>query len=154
MRPELSEALYQESLKPLLTNSSLIAAERWLIMSTTYPTLRVAMLHHKTGRLRVAEFDFSDWDELPPEFTLIEAETLEPLPGRKWPTGQYWFQSGWSNTPLITTPRAFLCMRGLREYHTHFQHADDSWENYRNQADFSLVALVQKVGQKFQDANV
>lgn len=154
MRLELSEALYTESLNPLLKNSSLIMAERWLIISTTYPKLRLAMVHHKTGQLRVAEFSFTGWDELPPEFSLVDAETFEPLPGKKWPTGQYWFQSGWSNTKLLVTPKPFLCMRGLREYHTHFQHADDRWENYRNHPDFSLVALVQKVGQKFQGANV
>lgn len=154
MRPELSEAIFIDGLEPLLKNHSLLAAERWAIVSTTYPLLRIAMVHHRSNRLRVAQFHCCDWDELPPEFDLLDPGSLESLPGSRWPTGQYWFQSGWSHTQLLATPKPFLCMRGLREYHTHFQHLDDEWDNYRGKPEYSLISIVQKVGQKFQDANV
>jgi len=87
---------------------------------------------------------------------LIEAETLEPLPGCKWPrdNSSRWHASGWISAAGIETPKPFMCMVGIREYHTHKSHSSDSWSNYRDLPDYSLENIVLQVAEAFQKADV
>lgn len=73
-----------------------------------------------------------------------------------WPTdvAGHWHATGWTPASGVQTNQPFMCMVGIREYHTHQSHVGDSWENYKNQAGFDLPGIVVKVTEVFQKSNV
>jgi hypothetical protein len=87
--------------------------------------------------------------------SIIDPETKQPLAVTLWPQHpNYWHPSGWSSSPLIATPKPFMCMPGIREYHTHHSHVGDSWENHKSHSDYSVIGIVTQVAQVFQKSNV
>lgn len=155
LRPEVSEELFLQGVTQFLDNPVLLMDRGWLILESMYPRFTITMHHRRTGKLRTFQFTFDDWNDLPPAQTIVDPDTRQPVPGNQWPQYQsYWHQSGWSNTPLITTPQPFMCMPGIREYHTHHAHGQDKWENYKGSEDYSLVGIVSQVAQVFQKSNV
>jgi hypothetical protein len=155
MHPALSKALFNEGVARLQSNPVLLVDQGWLVIKAEYPCFSLAVKHRRTGRMRVFSFTFDDWNSQPPSLRLLAAETLEELPGRLWPSGStHWHQGGWISPGGLHTPRPFLCMRGIREYHTHNQHLGDLWSNHRDDANCSLENLVLQVAEVFQQANV
>jgi hypothetical protein len=67
------------------------------------------------------------YDAQPPTAELLDADG-RPLPSDRWPReiGQ---QGIVRDHPDFGRP--FFCRRGLREYHSHFQHEDDPWDRHR-----------------------
>lgn len=155
VHPEASKELFSEGANLLQNNLTLLAERGWIVLKAEYPDLHLAVKHRKTGKLRVFALKCDGWNTQPMSLSIVSAETLEELPGRFWPYGTaHWHQSGWISGGGIETPMPFMCMRGIREYHTHKSHVDDLWANYRNTPDCSLVNLVLQVAHAFQDANV
>lgn len=151
----MSEELFLEGVARLVNNPVLLVDRGWLILDSVYPRLAITMHHRKSGKLRTFRFTFDDWNDLPPALTLIDPDTRQPALGSMWPQyGSYWHQSGWSSSPLITTTQPFMCIAGIREYHTHYSHVQDKWENYRASEDYSLDGIVTQVAQVFQKSNV
>ncbi len=127
----------------------------WLILEHTYPRLTITMHHRRTGKLRTFQFDFDTWNDEPPALGIVDPETRQAVAGALWPQYQsYWHQSSWASSPLIITPKPFMCMSGIREYHTHHAHAQDSWEKYKSSPDYSVCGIVLQVAQVFQQSNV
>jgi Predicted metal binding domain len=87
---------------------------------------------------------------------LIDAETGADLPGNLWPTdsASHWHHNGWTSAAGIATPQPFMCMAGIREYHTHSSHVGDLWENYRSSPDYDLPGILVQVAEAFQKSNV
>lgn len=156
MHPEVSRQLFEEQVKRITGNPELLLDRGWLVISCAYPLLTVAVCHRQTGKLRVFKFSFDDWNDLPPALSLVDGETGEDLSGRLWPTnGQsHWHASGWTSGGGISTDRPFMCMAGIREYHTHSSHVGDLWESYKNQPGFDLAGIVIQVTEVFQKSNV
>lgn len=154
MHPAVSAQLFDGAVGQLAGNRVLLADRGWLIAHRTFPILRVAVTHRSSGKVRVFEFGFDDWNDQPPQLRLVNAETLAALPGDQWPTnGSYWHHSGWSGT--VGTPNApFMCMPGIREYHHHSSHVNDLWTNYKHLDAFSLGGIVGQVAEVFQKSNV
>jgi Predicted metal binding domain len=43
------------------------------------------------------------------------------------------------------TGHVFVCMRGIREFHTHPSHVNANWNNYRGQDGMSLVGILMQL---------
>jgi len=156
MHPEVSRQRFQEHVKRIAGNPDLLLDRGLLVLTSCCPVLTIAARHRATGKVRVFRFSFDDWDDLPPSLVLIDAETAQELPGNLWPTDNqsHWHPSGWTSAAGISTPQPFMCMAGIREYHTHNSHVSDSWENYKNQSAFDLPGIVIQVTEVFQKSNV
>ena len=156
MLSQLAEELFREGVERISRNHSLLADRGWLVLSSTYPVFRVAVRHSRTGKVRVFEFLLDDWNDQPPALQLVDAETLELLPGCRWPgdNSSRWHATGWISAAGIETTKPFMCMVGIREYHTHKSHSNDIWTNYRDLPDYSLENIVLQVAEAFQKADV
>lgn len=156
MHPEVSKQLFEEEVGKILANADLLVERGWLVLIASYPEFTVAVKHRKTSRIRVFRFVFDDWNDLPPKLSLVDGETLQDLPGTMWPTNglSHWHHSGWTSASGITTSQPFMCMAGIREYHTHQSHVSDSWENHKSQGGFDLGGIVSRVTEVFQKSDV
>jgi hypothetical protein len=88
-----------------------------------------------TTRFRV---HCDEWSSLPPSIIWLDehgnlTKTIASAPG-----GQ--FQQAHSGTG-----RPFVCMAGVREYHTHSSHSGDLWDNYRNRSGYDLGGIITQV---------
>jgi hypothetical protein len=156
MHPEVSRQFFEDGTKLITGNHDLLVDRGWLVLSASYPSLIIAVKHRATSKVRVFRFICDNWNDLPPALSLIDGETGQELPGSLWPTdnASHWHGSGWSPAPGINTDKPFMCMVGIREYHTHQSHVDDSWDNYKNQPGFDLPGIVVRVTEVFQKSNV
>jgi hypothetical protein len=159
MHPELSRELFKDGVEKLTHNAVLLVERGWLILCAEYPILRIAMRHRATGLLRVFELDFADWNDQPPALRVMNAETGGDLDVSQWPknppTGTYWHGGNWvSPSGLLLPGRPFMCLTGIREYHTHHAHKDDGWEQYKDLDSFTLGNIVSQVSDVFQKSHV
>lgn len=154
MHPLVASQIFDEEVGRLAANAVLLADRGWWIVQKAFPTLRVAILHRATSKIRLFEFSFDDWNDQPPSLRLLDAETLQELAGNLWPTnGSYWHHGGWSGT--VGRPgAAFMCMPGILEYHNHSSHTGDLWTNYKNLDDFTLGGIVAQVAEVYQKSHV
>ena len=124
------------------------AARGWTIVDSTYPTLAVVLRHPSSNREVEFRFHCDDWDEQPPSLTLHYPEEGRELSWEDWPRG------GWDvHQSHTSTGKPFLCLRGIREYHTHSSHLNDRWDGYRLQDTYRLRNIVDRVQQRFEDSN-
>ena len=108
--------------------------QRLIVHQRAFPLLNATILHGKSIRVRMQG---NDWDEQPPSIALLRSDGspwTEQLPGGVFNAG-----------PHSVTGRAFVCMRGSREYHTHSGHLNDKWETYRGQDGMSLVGILMQL---------
>lgn len=155
MHPEASRELFDTAVGQLRDNHVLLRERSWLILDATFPTLRIAAFHPQRKVLRVFEFNADDWNDTPLALRLVDGETGEPLPGNLWPRdGSHWHPSGWTSAAGIATPQPFMCMKGIREYHTHQSHIGDAWDNYKQLDDFTLGNVISQVMDVFEKSDV
>lgn len=119
----------------------------WTVARADFPVLDVVVKHPKSGRAFGFRFLCDGWDLVPPSFFVHDPETWEPLPWERWPQGSPFGQSH------TTTHKPFLCLPGIREYHTHESHLSDHWEPFRAAGKHKLVDIVLRVKQRFGDGN-
>jgi hypothetical protein len=124
------------------------------------PTIRPAHL------LFGVELDFTNYDIWPPSLKFADPLSREP-----WPNGMnspvnviagagmaslfIRFRPNPADPTNLTMERpvlcqgntgpAFLCMRGVREYHEHPAHSGDSWLQYRGSGVGTLFYLLDKL---------
>ena len=128
--------------------SGYVLAKGWKVVESTYPTLAVVLRHSRTARAIEFRFTCDDWDGLPPSLTLHHPDGREALSWEEWPKG------GWvvhASHPFVARP--FLCLPGIREYHTHTSHLGDSWEGFRLRGTYRLRDIIDRVQQRFEDSN-
>lgn len=125
-----------------------VLAGGWDIRSAEWPILSIVFTHPKSQRKVGFAFRFDDWDDTPPSLGLFDPATGQDLPWNLWPQG------GWSiGNPHPSTGKPFLCLPGIREYHTHSSHTGDAWDNYHARGTFTLTYIVHRVWQRFGDTN-
>jgi hypothetical protein len=124
------------------------AAAGWEVVDDAYPILAV-VLTHPTSRRRVGfRFLCDNWDELPPSLSLFDPDTGAELPWAKWPQG------GWAaGNPHPRTHKPFLCLPGIREFHTHTSHLREKWDNLQGRDTYSLLYILHRVQDRFGDSN-
>lgn len=156
MHPEVSKETFDTAVAGICANADLLTERGWLVLRTAYPEFVLAVRHRATGRVRVFRFVFDGWNSQPPSLSFLDGETFEELPGSLWPTdGQgHWHATGWQPAGGQATQRPFMCMVGIREYHTHTSHVTDDWEKYKNESGFDLGGIVSRVTEVFQNSNV
>ena len=125
-----------------------VSAKGWKIVESTYPVLAVILRHSRSTREIEFRFTCDEWDELPPSLSLCHPNGGGELTWEEWP------KDGWDVHQIhTTTGKPFLCLPGLREYHTHQSHLGNKWENYRLLRTYRLRDIVDRVQQRFEDTN-
>ena len=138
---------FESEIRSLSTEAAAYASLRgWNIVVTTYPVLAVVFRHSRSTREIEFRFTCDDWDELPPGLSLHHPNGGEELTWAEWPRG------GWdAHQAHTSTGKPFLCLTGLREYHTHQSHLGNKWENYRLSGSYRLRDIVDRVHRRFED---
>lgn len=125
-----------------------VSAKGWILSHVTYPTLAVVLRHFRTGREIEFRFACDSWDEHPPSLALHSPEDGHELQRSEWPSG------GWVvHGAHPHTGKPFLCLPGIREYHTHPSHVGVEWEGYRLRGTYRLRDIVDRVHQRFNDSS-
>ena len=119
-----------------LTDTS--AAHQGLIVhERSFPVLDATINHRRPLRLRIQA---NDWDEQPPSIALLRPD------GSPWPvTDPLPPGSVFNGSAHPSTGRPFICMRGVREFHTHPSHLNERWDNYRGQDGMGLLGILMQV---------
>lgn len=162
--PVVTKKKLQRDLEHWNTHSR--ARERgWLLLSADVDQLLVEVAF--TARISLSagsgpmsavvcaiRLDYSNYDVLPPSLTFIDfisGEPATPHVGAFVPT-----EAGPRNVLIAAHPdtrQPFLCIPGIREYHTHPQHSGDDWLLHRSQGEGSLLTICERVW-RFMALNV
>lgn len=146
MDADVSHLKWGRELRLLETEAAAFLAETGVaIVAQQYPKLVVEMTHRRTGRTLRFQFDGTDWDDAAPGLALLDTDDRE-LTIEAWPQG------GWAIGTHPATGKPFLCLPGIREYHTHPSHLNDSWAARRARHTYSLGHIIERVRQRFQDS--
>jgi hypothetical protein len=128
--------------------ADLVAGSKWEVVGRTYPIFEVVWTHPRSGRRVGFRFFFEDWDAIAPSLELFDPASGTPLTWGQWPKNIW---SVGNEHPLTKKP--FLCLRGIREYHDHPSHLGDSWAALRGLDSYSMIYLVYRVQQRFEDSD-
>ena len=140
---------FDRAVQSLTNKAALFVGERgWNVVAAVYPRLSVVFKHPRSGRKIEFRFNCEDWDELPPSLTLHDPAIGQEIPWKHWPQGVW---SVLECHPVTRKP--FLCLIGIREYHSHNRHLGDLWENYRPLSSYGLLSIIDRVQQRFNDSN-
>jgi hypothetical protein len=125
--------------------SQLAEARGWTINAATFPLVDITFAAQGRASIR-ARFFWQDWDSQPPsvEWLSVGGEPLKALPVS--PRGQL------NSSPHPTTGKPFVCMIGVREYHTHPSHITDSWEQYRGRTSYDFGGIISQVWRAWGEA--
>lgn len=129
----VSRALFEQD----VAHITAVVAQRLklVIHSKQWPVLDVTIEHTQPLRLK---FICDDWDDTPPSLALLNVDGT-PFSGAL-PGG-----SIFNSSAHPSTGRTFICMRGVREYHTHPSHVNEGWGNYRGQDGMSVFGILMQV---------
>ena len=128
--------------------AAFVRARGWRLVSVIYPTLTIILKHRRSCREVEFRFACDHWDELPPALSLHDPADGRELRWEEWP------KRGWKVLAAHpTTGKPFLCLPGIREYHTHTSHIPDKWEGYRLRGTYRLRDIVDRVHQRFNDSD-
>jgi hypothetical protein len=147
---EVSKLKFNQEKKLLLGQARDFVEERgWDIIEFEYPILAVVFPHPKTNHRLGFRFLCDDWDDRPPSLTLFDPAAPEiELPWAKWP------KTGWNAGDRHDNyHKAFLCLPGIREYHSHPNHLKDHWANLRPLESYKLRYIIHRVHQKYSGTN-
>jgi hypothetical protein len=146
---EVSRRKFGQAMASLGEEASDFVRQRgWVVSNADYPTFAVVFTHAKSGRAVGFRFLFDNWDEEPPSLSLFDPESGHEHPWDKWP------KNGWAaGNPHSRTGKPFLCLPGIREYHTHESHLNDKWDDLRGRDTYKLLHIVERVRQKFEDTD-
>ena len=149
MNKAVSRRKFAAEVRSLRTEvAAFVSAKGWKLVSSSYPILAVVFRHHRS--LREIEFRFTcdDWDGLPPSLSLHDPSDGRELQWEEWP------KNVWSvHESHPTTGKPFLCLPGIREYHTHPSHLNDKWEGYQLRETYRLRDIIDRVYQRFNDSD-
>ena len=142
MHEALSRALFEEEVGQF--RPELFESRGWTLFSRTYPVLDVGFSASDGARLRL-RLICNDWNDLPPSVQFFDWGG-QPLANiERDPAGVF------NNSPHPITGKPFVCMKGVREYHTHSSHLSDSWAAIRNDKRFSLGGILTQLWHAWKD---
>jgi hypothetical protein len=153
--PEISTAKLDRQLADWEANAEIYAERGWLLLGRDQLQVDVAFAAHlpigdlpDTPALPLAvRFRFQNYDLAPPSLELIDPITRRPLGAPRVAALDFDRLDGDGNPEAAfvgghpLTGRPFLCKRGVREYHTHFEHSGDDWLLHRDQGIGTLAQL-------------
>jgi hypothetical protein len=119
-------------------SSRVLECRGWEVLSRTFPLLEIVFRHPgKEPLLLIMKFD--GWNAQPPSAEMATPDRrplTRPLQG-----GPGIFHVG----PHPATGRPFICMAGVREYHTHPSHIGDLWDAYRARGDYDIGGILTRI---------
>ena len=139
----VSRQLFEDAVKGI--GSDVCAARGWTVFSATYPIVEVGFIapERKPVRVRVR---CDGWNGQPPSIEWLDADGVPLTSIPQGPGGQL------NNSAHPQTGRPFVCMVGVREYHTHPSHTGDSWETYKKRPGYDLGGIITQVWRAWQQA--
>ena len=137
----------------------------WFLVHAEFPEAMVVLATPKTAPKTLVcgvIFDYSNYDAQPPSVRLVDPFTCEPYKISELPTRLMQAAPG-SNMPTelpggvkiqmrqeqplmqenLLTNIPFLCIAGVREYHSHPAHSGDHWERYRSSGAGQMVRILE-----------
>ncbi|EKS34474.1 MAG: hypothetical protein GY844_11410 [Bradyrhizobium sp.] len=136
MHPAASKAKFDAEIA--LLTPDYLRVKRWTLWSAAYPLLDLTIEAKRPLRLRV---DCDNWNEAPPSVALLSPEgaflteaEVQPLAG-----------SIFNHSAHEQTGRPFVCMRGVREFHTHSSHRHEVWDTYRAEEGNNILGIVSQI---------
>ncbi len=144
MHELLSRSLFEKEAEVIARLADL---RGWTVFDTQYPIVDLGFSGEDRPDLRVRMI-CDNWNEIPPSVQLLSMDggPLVKLP--RDPSGIF------NNGPHSVTGKAFICMRGIREYHTHPSHTGDRWENYKNRDEDSLAGIATQIWHAWRKTKV
>jgi hypothetical protein len=136
VHPAASKAKFDAEVA--LLTPDYLRVKRWILWSAAYPVLDLTIEAKRPLRLRV---DCDNWNEVPPSVALLspagtfltEAE-VQPLAG-----------SIFNQSAHEQTGRPYICMRGVREFHTHSSHRHEVWDTYRSEDGMNILGIITQI---------
>lgn len=152
----VSAAKLDRELAAWQQNAGVYARRGWLVLGRDGLDVEIAFL----GLLPMApqplpivpaciRVNFDNYDIWAPSVTFIDIFTREPAPPAV--RALTWEQGQEQNVLIPGHPETglpFLCLPGIREYHSHPEHSGDDWLLHRAQRRGSLAAICEQVWQR------
>jgi hypothetical protein len=136
VHPAASKAKFDEEVA--LLTPSYLRTKRWKLWSAVYPLLDLTTDAKRPLRLNLI---CDNWNELPPSVALLSPS------GSFLTTAEVQQLSGsiFNASAHEQTGRPFICMRGVREYHSHSSHRNEVWDSYRSQEGMNILGIVTQI---------
>lgn len=136
MHPALAEARFDKDLAGL--SDELLLQRGWTVFTKWYPLLDMGFTSPGGRQLRL-RFHCDNFNQDPPSVTLHtwDGGELTQMP----PSSTGIFHPG--RHP--STGKFFVCMKGTREYHTHYNHLTDSWAAIRDLSRYRLGEIATQI---------
>lgn len=136
MHPAASKAKFDAEIA--LLTPDYLRVKRWKVSAAEFPILDLTIEAGRPLRLRL---ECDNWNEVPPSVTLLSpagvpltSAEVQPLSGSIFNQSQH-----------EQTGRPFICMRGVREFHSHSSHRNEVWDTYRNEDGNNIVGIVSQI---------
>jgi hypothetical protein len=136
MHEAASRALFDEEVGRL--GHELLDSRGWILLKREYPMLEIEFSAADGARLRLRLL-CNDWNERPPSVVFTDAQGQALSSIERDPSGVF------NNSAHPSTGKPFICMKGVREYHTHPSHTGDAWETVRNNYRFTLGGILTQI---------
>ena len=128
-----SRALFEDEVKKL--RPELLETRGWVLFAKEYPILDVGFTARDGAKIRLL-LSCQEWNDRPPSVDLLDWD------GQRLPAIQRDPAGVFNNSAHPQTGRPFICMKGVREYHTHPSHARDAWESIKGSDNFTLGGIL------------
>lgn len=133
MHEAASRALFSDEIEKL--SAGLLESRSWTLFGKQYPVLDVGFSSGGGSRLRLRLL-CEDWNDRPPSVQFLDWEGRVLSSIQRDPAGVF------NNSPHPATGKPFVCMKGVREYHTHPSHINDAWATVRGSDKFTLGGIL------------
>jgi len=128
-----ARTLFEEEVQKF--GAELLEARGWTLFAKQYPVLDVGFSSRDGARLRLRLL-CDDWNDRPPSVQFHDWEGRPLGAIERDPSGVF------NNSPHPYTGQPFVCMKGVREYHTHPSHVGDAWQTVKGADRFTLGGIL------------
>lgn len=152
---EVARSKFAEQLQRWEESVDIYTRRGWVILHTSDLQVVVAFITNvqMAGRqvpvvTACVRLDYWNFDIWPPSVTFIDPVTREATqPAARAPEGMG--VTGEPRDVLIdghpSTGLPFLCLPGIREYHSHPQHSGDNWLLHRDRREGDLAVICERI---------
>lgn len=165
--PEVSRRKFDREISEFREYQSLYRERGWFLIEERFPVAVILMAVTKSRPPAIAlatKFDYSNYDADPPSVTLVDPFSFEPYKMKELPVPL--LQRGQPSPDLPSelpagiqvqvTPQSlmqaytpdevpFLCIAGVKEYHSNPGHTGDPWELHRPTGAGRLVRILEVI---------
>jgi hypothetical protein len=154
--PEISAAKLEGELEAFAAQRETYDQRGWQLLAHDGLTVELAFAARvPLGQVPVpvisacVRLDFTNYDLWPPSVEFIDYFTREPA--APVVAALHWEGAEAQNVLIVLHPqtgRPFLCLPGVREYHSHHEHTGDDWLLHRGRGTGTLAALCEEIWQR------